>query len=46
MEEEEKSKKVTRKIARQHKLELGSETEEKIVESSTDGEESDKDDSD
>ena len=46
MEEEKKSKKNTRKIARRKKLELDSETEEGMVESSSDGEESDKDDSD
>ena len=46
MEEEEKSKKATRKVARQHKLELDSETKEEIVESSSDVEESDKVDSD
>ena len=46
MEEEEKSRKATRKVARQHKLELDSETEEEIVESSSDVEESDKDDRD
>ena len=46
MKEEGKSRKATRKIARQHKLELDSETEEEIIESSSDVEESDKDDSD
>ena len=46
MEEEEKSRKTTRKIARQYKLELDSETEEEIVESSSDIKVSDKDDSD
>ena len=46
MEEEKKSKNYTRKIARRKKLELDSETEEEMVESSSDGEESDKDDSD
>ena len=42
MEEEEKRRKTTRKIACQHKLELDSEAEEEIVESSSDVEESDK----
>ena len=46
MKEEGKSRKATRKIACQHKLELDSETEEEIIESSSDVEESDKDDSD
>ena len=46
MEEEEKSRKAARKIACQHKLELDSETEEEIVESSNNVEESDKDDRD
>ena len=46
MEEEEKSRKATRKILCHHKLELDSETEGEIVESSSSVEESDKDDSD